>query len=409
MNILIYKDVTLLESQFNKRFIYKAVDRQYNLEKSYKPKIKRAMGKIRVINSLYLIKEKNENLKKKKEALALEAIKKEKEERNKIENELQGLVSVKKEEKNIIDPSIEYLNYYCNPDIINEIEQKSNNDLIKNLRPNRLDDNYDLIRDENEINNNINSNVKSLFSRQNNLPKKEINNDENKLVRLTKIERRTGFDPIPNEYNIKFNLEFNAINNNIDDNSRSGLVEDKPKIFDIVKTDEIIYNAKKEKEIKKYSKIFEIKKRSYNFYIKNTKVDCFQISITNYKSIKDRKQQITSKIKFTLVILLYFYLLFKIALFIQSIHMSYGDNIFKICVMPLISMILFNLLITSNIIILLSTIVLFYKGRYYTSIRPEKYGLLKKIIFWVFVRPMAFRHYQALVIYMNQFSKDYRF
>ena len=426
LNLIIHKNVTLLESKLNKRYIYKAIDRLYNLEKSYKAKVKRAKGKIRSISSLYLIIEKNGNLKRKKEALALEAIKKEKEERNKIENELQGLVPVKKEEQKIIDPSIEYLNYYCNPDIINEISKKNNNNLIKNPRPNRLDDNYDLIKNENETNNNIKSNEILLFSRPNNLPKTEINNDENKLVRLTK-KHRSRFDLEPNQYNINFNLEFNKLHNIIDDSSRIGLVddssriglvddssriglvEDKPKIFYIVKTDEIFFNAKKEKNIKKYSKIFEIKNRNYNFFIKNTKVDCFQISITNYKSIKDRKQQITSNIKFIFLVILYFYLLFNIVLFIQSIHMLYGDNILKICLMPLISMILFRFLIISNMNILLITIILFYKGRYFRGIRPEKYGLLKKIIFWVFVRPMAFRHYQALVIYMNQFSKDYRF
>ena len=100
--------------------------------------------------------------------MALEAIKKENEEKNKIENELQGLVPVKKEEQKIIDPSIAYLNYYCNPDILNE-----SNLLINNPMPNRLDDNDDLFRDENEINNNIKSNPISLFGRQNNFPKTE--------------------------------------------------------------------------------------------------------------------------------------------------------------------------------------------------------------------------------------------
>jgi len=246
--------------------------------------------------------------------------------------------------------------------------------------------------------------------------KQKKKNDSNKLIKLTPRPRRdTRFDLDSNEYNIRFNLEFNNLhnlnnlnnlNNNIDDSSRIGIVEEKPKIFVIVKNDEIIYIANKEKKIKKYSKIFEIKKRSYNFYIKNTKVDCFQISIINYKSIRNRKQQITSNIKFIFIIFLYFYLWFQLFIFIQSIYMSYGDNIFKICVMPLISMIFTKLVIIENIMILLTTLVLFFKGKYYTSIRREKYTLLKKIIFNAFVPPMAFEHYEALVMYM-QYTKNY--
>ena len=81
-------------------------------------------------------------------------------------------------------------------------------------------------------------------------------------------------------------------------------------------------------------------------------------------------------------------------IFIRSIYQQYGDNFFKICVMPLISMLIIKLAITFNLMMLLTTIILYFWGDYFMII--TKPPLFKFIIFKTFVPPLAFFHYSAL-------------
>ena len=62
------------------------------------------------------------------------------------------------------------------------------------------------------------------------------------------------------------------------------------------------------------------------------------------------------------MIAIYLVLLFYIAGFVQTIYQIYGSNFYKICFLPLISMLFSNFIISTNIMILLSTVLMYFYG-----------------------------------------------
>jgi hypothetical protein len=371
------------ETSLIKKNIFKAVFRKYNFEKSYKEKIKRAMGNIRVIYALNYIMKK---------------------EKAKIEK--------REEEKNVL---------INNQQIEEKKQANNNNNYIRNETKNNII-NKELINKNtsNEKNKDFNKYFQKPFKFL--IKKNALNNEtginEKRPYRIIdkKKSKKKIFDLVPEDYifeNFNEKLEDSINNNQIislfnNDNSQLNLVNKnkKIKIISIEKVNDFYYIAKKERKNKKYSKLFLIKERSFNLIIKNTKIICFQISITNYVSIIDKKQLTRSYMKTVLVVLLYFILWFYLAVFIQDIYMQYADNIIKLCVMPLVSMIVIKLCITVNILILIATIILYFFGKYYLSRRPEKYELIPFIVLKAFVPDLAFKHYQALNMYL-QYTKDW--
>jgi len=156
------------------------------------------------------------------------------------------------------------------------------------------------------------------------------------------------------------------------------------------------FEAKNTNKFSKNSKkIMSIKNRSYLFQGNNkNQFSCVEISIESLRSFNNLAILIKSDIKTILVFLLYIYLWIYLMIFITAIYRQYGDNIFKICVMPLISMLVIKLAITFNVMMFLSTIILYFWGDFFMS--THKPPLLKMIIFKALVPPLAFLHYRAL-------------
>ena len=67
--------------------------------------------------------------------------------------------------------------------------------------------------------------------------------------------------------------------------------------------------------------------------------------------------------------------------------------------MPLISLVFIKLCLTVNFMILITTLILYFKGPYFFNQR--KYGVFYKIIFRAFVPNYAFQHYEALMMYRH--------
>jgi len=104
-------------------------------------------------------------------------------------------------------------------------------------------------------------------------------------------------------------------------------------------------------------------------------------------------------LKIILLSTLFLILWLFIAVFVESIYKNYGNNVFKIAVMPLISMLFVKFVIVVNIKLLIATILLYFKGREYLN--NKKNNLLIKIIFKAFVSPLALNHFSAIMSYQN--------
>ena len=103
----------------------------------------------------------------------------------------------------------------------------------------------------------------------------------------------------------------------------------------------------------------------------------------------------------------FLYLWFGIANFIQIIYNKYANNIFELCVIPLITVFLMKIFITFNLLMLKTTLILYYFGqRFMRRRRPSFVGRIAKLLF---VNDIAFIHYQAIDIYLTMIEKSKNF
>ena len=149
-------------------------------------------------------------------------------------------------------------------------------------------------------------------------------------------------------------------------------------------------------------KVVTSKERKYNFYFKANNdyfPTCFYFSIQNYPNYRNWKAIVKLYIKQSLIFILYAYLLTNITVFIQLIYEQYADNIFKLCIMPLISMLVINLFITSNLQFFLTAIVLYYRGKVFLTIHKLKLSTMDKLLKMIFVNDLAYMHYESIDLY----------
>jgi len=167
---------------------------------------------------------------------------------------------------------------------------------------------------------------------------------------------------------------------------------------------EIFYESKKANKSRMKYKIFEFKTRFYNFPTNKKVFSCQQISITNPPVLDYLANLIKTKIKTILIILLYLYIWLNLLVFIQSIYKQFGKNIIKICVMPLIYMLVIKLTISFNVMMFLTTFILFKWGDYFMKI--SKLPIIPMIIFKGLVPPLAFHHYTAIRNFIELFQNN---
>lgn len=146
--------------------------------------------------------------------------------------------------------------------------------------------------------------------------------------------------------------------------------------------------------------ILNIQTRSYTFPCKDSSIfNCQKITILPVSKFSDIGVFIKSSSKIFIVSAIYLVLWFYIAVFVESIYKQYGNNIFKICVMPLISMLFIKLVIVVNIMLLIATIVLYFKGKAFLN--NAKNNVFVTVIFKALVPPLALNHYSAILTYQN--------
>ena len=507
----------MLEANASKRQIFSAVDRKYKLEKSYKGKIKRTIGKIKVISEIIRRLDKIKEERNKKILPNKSLIEKKRSSKKEFEysksindisnnNDIDNLINKNhnsnvaktKIGKRIYDKENEKLMIKKGEERLNELDQindfniNSENEFIKNnknrknnynnlnedddpnesyfkkyfnqeeilkdireekeksdevLKLNKI--NKNVIDDENDYKNiqkdkknsfdkvlklnKINKNVIDDVNDDKNIPKENANNDLNNndiddngsiKIRFFKKNPQTRFER--ENYEIINNIDFSDItksnpnlylgesgfdllektNNLLNPNHKGKITFNKPnpdpdiKIKNLIieNVNDIFFEAKEQgKQGKKYLKIFEIKERNYHFYDRYHKIECFKLFIINPRSIFDKNSRVRIFFKSLTIYLLFIFLWCYFAIFIQGIYELYGDNIIYICLSPLISIILFKLLITANFKILVTTAYLYYFGNYY--INRRRHGICQKIALRIFASPIAYKYYQALVMF----------
>jgi hypothetical protein len=116
------------------------------------------------------------------------------------------------------------------------------------------------------------------------------------------------------------------------------------------------------------------------------------------KVFQSKSLVIRSWIKFLLITGLYIFIWLYSSVIILRIYQSYGNNFFKICVMPLISMIFIQMVVVANIMIFLSSVLSFYWGNFFYSM--NKFSILK-FIFSLLVPLLVQNHHKAILMYRN--------
>jgi len=200
-------------------------------------------------------------------------------------------------------------------------------------------------------------------------------------------------------------IKLNYLNNNLIETSNNEYFQ--TRIFQNfhIENFQIFYESKKHNiSNKKKYKIFYTKSRHYIFPTNKKVFSCQEISITNPPILDYLSMFIIKKIKTILIFLIYLYIWILLVVFIQSIYKQFGKNIIEICIMPLIYMLIIKLTIIFNIMMLLTTIILYKLGEYF--IKTSKLTLISKIIFKGLVPPLAFHHFVALKTFLQLFKNN---
>jgi len=167
-------------------------------------------------------------------------------------------------------------------------------------------------------------------------------------------------------------------------------------------TNEIAVHFKgKKEEIKKQKRfIVKIAARNFVFHCKDSsKFSSHTISIVEASVFSHLMNLIKIYVKILLVGTIYLFIWFYIAIFVESIYKQYGKNVFKICVIPLISMLFIKLVIFVNIRLLIAACILYFKGKEYVN--NKKNNLLMTIVFKALVPPLALNHFSAILSYQS--------
>ena len=172
----------------------------------------------------------------------------------------------------------------------------------------------------------------------------------------------------------------------------------------IVKVEDFKFESQKNKNLIIFQNISFYNERKFSLPLKIYEIYCFELNIIVvpvhfiFLKLNSINLWLSTYIKKILIIILYFVLWFYISLFIHTIYIKYGNQIIKICVYPLISMIVIQYLVIFNLKILITTIILYNWGKYF--IINKKISLCSKILLKLGVPILAMRHYSTIILFL---------
>lgn len=166
-------------------------------------------------------------------------------------------------------------------------------------------------------------------------------------------------------------------------------------------------NGNKKTNLYKHNYMHTFAKRKIDF-IENVECNSFQfvtklnqVFIKKYDNII-RSFKIYSKI--LLITGLFIMITIYVAAFIRSIYVNFGDNFFKLCVMPIILILFVRLVITVNVLLLISTLFMYYYG---PVVYAQKKSTISKIIYYTFVSPIAVSQHKLILKYRLIISNNH--
>lgn len=161
---------------------------------------------------------------------------------------------------------------------------------------------------------------------------------------------------------------------------------------------------KSNKQFRRYGIVkSKLRKFSYCYIIDDREISCFfycyytpKFNLNNIKTI------FLGTCKLILILLIICSIWVCLLFVIAEIYTNYGENIFKICIMPLISTLIVNLFIVSNLLILVSSYLMITKGVFIYSIKSFSF---LKLIFNALVPKTASNSHQSILLYKGIIDK----
>jgi len=401
LSFLIYTDVVIEESLKNKKYIQRVLYKENNLTFIWQKKIKNAYNKIKtmlILSSHMRKKNLNQNLIN-SNFIRSTYFRNEKNKRFELEefNDNEGELYKKLPESFEIEKSLFNQQLFAKIPNFNYLQniENSNKDLFK--KNNRRKKKNDFIKsDNNNIETTLFNNKNTLLFSGNTFIN-SINKFDNKILFSKNLSSNRYVNEGSNLIGDNVYLtpkNHNYMNRNLYEAFNKEYFQTRNFIYFQLEKFDMFYESNKFNKRSKRYKIFDFKSRHYIFPTNKNVFSCQQISIIDPPILDYFAIFIKKQIKTILIILIYLFVWINSIVFIQSIYKQYGKNIIQICIMPLISMLAIKLTITFNIMMLLTTIILYKWGEYF--ITNSKLPLIPMIIFKGLVPPIAFHHYVAL-------------
>jgi len=268
-----------------------------------------------------------------------------------------------------------------------------------------------------------NNHEKSYFKRDNNINNQKINNEENiynyknndinnsnidEIMIITKQinHRQTNIFELSTNRNLILNKfkKFKNKNNIVRSDFRQLCIHDNDLIIKklvIINAENYQFSAKRNETSKFRNSIkhFYIGDRKFIFPGKFMNIYCNEIYIIKNQQISLPNNFKRVYLKIYLIFIIYFVILFYLMILIQNIQTKYGNNFYQICILPFVTTLLVKYLFSFNIMILITSLILFNFGEYF--INNKKVPLLIYGISKVFISPVVINHYYAVKLYQH--------
>jgi len=249
---------------------------------------------------------------------------------------------------------------------------------------------------------------KSKLEKKNLVIEEEFNIEEDVSSRnlMSKLDLNENNEIVENINENLNKLKENNENNN-NNNINNDIIEENNIIITYeIESFEVTYiidenkNNKKDKEKKQKSsmKIFQ-KNRNFIFPMKKDLVECFIINITGQEKIKITKKNFQGLLKTSIILALFFFMWFMMAVFINNLVEKYGSSTFSVCILPIFIMFFVKLVITANVQFFIMAVILKYRGKRYLNIVRKP--LIEKVVFMALVHPMALDHFESILFYQE--------
>ena len=133
---------------------------------------------------------------------------------------------------------------------------------------------------------------------------------------------------------------------------------------------------------------------------KNKIIEMFCMQIVDVEELNDERKKIRkrSSLKNKIIVFLFISSYFILIIMVTSIYNKYEDNIVKICISPLVSVVLIKFFVTQNIMIFVHTFFMFFFGEKFYSDFAKSLNPLG-LVFKFVIPAISKTNHKAVLIY----------